>query len=56
MSDLLTAVEIAFYPEFENHWLRFGVPDMELDLDRRRSLSLFRSGRVFGYVQWFANV
>ena len=55
MSEHLTRVEIAFYPEHLNHWLRFGAPDEQHDLDRRRSLALFRPGRVFGYVRWQAN-
>ena len=55
MIDDLTRVEIAFYPEHLNFWLRFGVPDEQHDLDRRRSLALFRPGRVFGYVRWRAN-
>ena len=55
MSELFTRVEIAFYPEYLNHWLRFGEPDEQQDLDRRRSLALFKPGRVFGYVRWRAN-
>lgn len=55
MSEPLTCVQIAFYPEFANHWLRFGEPDHWLDLDRRRALALFRPGRIFGYVRWRAN-
>lgn len=55
MSEHFTHVEIAFYPEFLNHWLRFGEPDQWLDLDRRRLLALFKPGRVFGYVRWRAN-
>lgn len=55
MSETFTRVEIAFYPEHLNHWLRFGDPDEQHDLDRRRSLALFKSGRLFGYVRWRAN-
>ncbi|MHA1599428.1 MAG: DUF2840 domain-containing protein [Alphaproteobacteria bacterium] len=55
MSEPFTRVEIAFYPEYLNHWLRFGHPDEQRDLDRRRSLALFKPGRVFGYVRWRAN-
>lgn len=55
MREFLTAVEVAFYPEFLNHWLRFGAPDLQQGLDRRRSLALFRPGRVFGYLRWRAN-
>ena len=55
MSEPFTRVEIAFYPEYLNNWLRFGVPDESQDLDRRRSLVFFKPGRVFGYVRWRAN-
>ena len=55
MSDDLTRVEIAFFPEHLNFWLRFGAPDEQFDLDRRRSLALFKPGRIFGYVRWRAN-
>ena len=55
MSEAFTCVEVAFYPEYLNWWLRFGLPDVQQDLDRRRSLALFRPGRVFGYVRWCAN-
>ncbi len=55
MSEPLTCVQIAFHPEFANHWLRFGEPDYWLDLDRRRALAFFRPGRLFGYVRWRAN-
>jgi hypothetical protein len=55
MSESFTRVEITFYPEYLNHWLRFGEPDEQQDLDRRRSLALFKQGRVFGYVRWRAN-
>lgn len=55
MSESFTRVEIAFYPEHLNHWLRFGEPDEQQDLDRRRSLALFNPGRIFGYVRWRAN-
>lgn len=55
MSESFTRVQIAFYPEHLNYWLRFGSPDEQQDLDRRRSLALFKPGRVFGYVRWRAN-
>lgn len=55
MSEPFTRVEIAFYREHLNHWLRFGAPDESQDLDRRRSLAFFKTGRVFGYVRWRAN-
>ncbi len=55
MSETFTRVEIAFYPEHLNHWLRFGAPDEQQDLDRRRSLAFFTPGQIFGYVRWRAN-
>ena len=55
MSESYTRVEIAFYPEYLNHWLRFGAPVEQHDLDRRRSLALFKPGQVFGYVRWQTN-
>jgi hypothetical protein len=55
MTEHFTRVEIVFYPEHLNHWLRFGAPETQQDLDRRRSLALFRPGQVFGYVRWRAN-
>lgn len=55
MSEPLTRVEIAFYPDYLNWWLRFGTPDEQHDLDRRRSLALFKPDRVFGYLRWRAN-
>ena len=55
MSETFTRVEIAFYPEHLNHWLRFGAPDESQDLDRRRSLAFFTPGQIFGYVRWRAN-
>ncbi len=55
MSESFTRVEIVFYPEHLNHWLRFGEPDEQQDLDRRRSLALFKPDRIFGYVRWRAN-
>ena len=55
MSEFFTGVEIAFYPEYINFWLRFGEPDAKHDLGGRRSLVLFGPARVFGYVRWRAN-
>ena len=55
MFESFTGVEIAFYPEYINCWLRFGEPDAKHDLDRRRSLVLFGPAQVFGYVRWRAS-
>lgn len=48
----LTLVEIAFYPEVMNDWLRFGTPDKERVIDRRRSLAGFAPDRLFAYIRW----
>jgi len=50
-----TRVELAFYPEHLNYWLRFGEPARRIELDRRRSLALFELGQIFCYVRWSAN-
>ena len=55
MNDFFTRVEITFYPDHLNHWLRFGSPDDRLVLDRQRSLALFKPGRIFGYIRWRGN-
>lgn len=51
----LTEVELTFYPEIVNDWLRFGAPDWERIVNRRRSLAFFEPGKLFGYVRWLAN-
>lgn len=51
MSDHFTRVEIASCPNHLKFWLRFGEPDEQHRLDRRRSVALFRPGRLFGYVR-----
>ncbi|WP_417319645.1 DUF2840 domain-containing protein [Erythrobacter aureus] len=48
----LTLVEIAFYPEVINDWLRFGTPDAERIIDRRRSLATFAPDKLFAYIRW----
>lgn len=55
MAEVLTRVQLAFYPEHLNWWLRFGEPDRRILLDRRRAVALFRPGQVFGYVRWQAS-
>ena len=55
MCKTFTRVEVAFYPEYLNNWLRFGDPVYDFDLDRRRSLAIFKSSQIFGYVRWRAN-
>ena len=55
MCRVFTRVEVAFYPEYLNNWLRFGDPIYNFDLDRRRSLAIFKPGQIFGYIRWRAN-
>ena len=55
MCKVFTRVEVAFYPEYSNNWLRFGEPIYDFDLDRRRSLAIFKPEQVFGYIRWRAN-
>ena len=55
MCKLFTRVEVAFYPEYLNNWLRIGDPVYDFDLDRRRSLAIFKPGQIFGYIRWRAN-
>lgn len=55
MCRFFTRVEVAFYPEYLNNWLRFGDPVHGFDLDRRRSLAIFKPGQIFGYIRWSAN-
>lgn len=55
MCNRFTRVEIAFYPEHLNYWLRFGRPDKTQKLDSQRALALFEPGRIFSYVRWWAN-
>lgn len=55
MCKLFTRVEVAFYPEHLNNWLRFGIPVYDLNLDRRRSLAIYKPGQIFGYIRWSAN-
>ncbi|MEE9454643.1 MAG: DUF2840 domain-containing protein [Paracoccaceae bacterium] len=55
MCKLFTCVEVVFYPEYLNNWLRFGDPVYDFNLDRRRSLAIFKPGQLFGYIRWHAN-
>jgi len=53
--EALTRVDLAFYPDTVNHWLRFGEPLHIEILDRRRSRAIFTPCAVFAYVRWQAN-
>ncbi|MBG6173640.1 hypothetical protein IWQ55_000788 [Labrenzia sp. EL_208] len=52
---LLTTIELVFYPEYRNDRLRFGKPKERILLDRRRALSVFEPGHLFGYLRWSSN-
>ncbi|MDR3529304.1 MAG: DUF2840 domain-containing protein [Rhodopila sp.] len=51
----LTTVELVFYRDRIERWLRFGRDAGERILDRRRRLILFAPGTVFGFVRWEGN-
>jgi hypothetical protein len=51
----LTAVEVVFYRDRIERWLRFGCDVGERILDRRRRLILFAPGAVFAFVRWEGN-
>jgi hypothetical protein len=52
MTAPLTEVEIHFLHDLLNHRLRFGHPEREAYLDRRRALAWFVPGAVFAYIRW----
>ena len=51
----LTTVELVFYRERTERWLRFGRDVGERLLDRRRRLILFAAESVFAFVRWEGN-
>jgi Protein of unknown function (DUF2840) len=51
----LTAVELVFYRDRIERWLRFGRDAGERILDRRRRLILFAPDKVFAFVRWQGN-
>ena len=51
----LTTVELVFYRERTERWLRFGRDVGERLLDRRRRLILFAADSVFAFVRWEGN-
>jgi hypothetical protein len=51
----LTHVELTWIEKKVEHWLRFGRRAEEKILDRRRSISSFTPGSVFGFVRWASN-
>ncbi|MGL3111802.1 DUF2840 domain-containing protein [Bradyrhizobium sp. BR 1432] len=51
----LTHVELTWIEKRIEHWLRFGRRAEEKILDRRRSISSFNPGSIFGFVRWASN-
>ena len=51
----LTHVELTWIEKKVEHWLRFGRRAEEKILDRRRSISSFTPGSIFGFVRWASN-
>ncbi|MCA1537733.1 DUF2840 domain-containing protein [Bradyrhizobium sp. NBAIM03] len=51
----LTHVELTWIEKRIEHWLRFGRRAEEKILDRRRSISSFAPGSIFGFVRWASN-
>ncbi|UPK26504.1 DUF2840 domain-containing protein [Bradyrhizobium sp. 195] len=51
----LTHVELTWIEKRIEHWLRFGRRIEEKILDRRRSVSSFAPGSIFGFVRWASN-
>ena len=50
-----TLVQLHFVKGLINHRLRFGTPQSITKLDKYRSIAVFKSGSVFGYIRWRAN-
>lgn len=51
----LTHVELTWIEKRIEYWLRFGRRAEEKILDRRRSISSFTPGSIFGFVRWASN-
>ena len=51
----LTHVELTWIEKKIEHWLRFGRRAEETILDRRRRISSFAPGSIFGFVRWASN-
>lgn len=52
---VLTQVELTWIEKRIEHWLRFGRRTEEKIRDRRRSISSFAPGSIFGFVRWASN-
>lgn len=54
-NDALTCVELTWYRDRIEHWIRFGRDVDEEILDRRRRVLSFAPGSLFAFVRWAAN-
>src|SRR5690606_29076841 len=54
-ADAFTDVELIWIEKTVEHWIRFGVADREVFLDRHRRVLSFRPGSVLARVRWSAN-
>ena len=55
MAAPMTEVELVFYRDRIEHWLRFGTQERERIIDRRRRIIAFAPGETFALVRWHAN-
>lgn len=54
-ADAQTRVELVWYADRIEHWIRFGHDVDEEILDRRRRVLSFAPGSLFAFVRWAAN-
>jgi len=53
--DTLTHVELIWFEEQIEHWIRFGRDVAEQLVDRRQRILSFAPGSIFGFVRWAGN-
>jgi hypothetical protein len=53
--DALTHVELIWFEERIEHWIRFGRSTHEQIIDRRRRTLSFAPSSIFAYVRWASN-
>ena len=55
LPETLTHVELLWYEQKIEHWIRFGRDVAEQILDRRRRVLSFVPGSIIAYVRWASN-